>query len=113
MIINFKIFMKTLTERQTQIKEKFRKELKFSVPKESEDRRRLLIDLENQVGVILRESDGFFIVMPYENKFIDSILISQHDEFVKELEEIRNLIQRDCLAPAFDDLDSLITSLKK
>ena len=41
-------------------------QLKFNIPKDSGDKRRLLIDLENQVGVILKEEDGFFIVLRYK-----------------------------------------------
>lgn len=40
--------------------------LKFSIPKDASDKRRLLIDLENQVGVILKEEEGFFIVLRYK-----------------------------------------------
>lgn len=43
-------------------------EIKFNIPKDPEDERRLLIDLENNVGVILRRENGKFIVTPYKPK---------------------------------------------
>ena len=36
--------------------------VKFNIPKNAEDERKLLIDLENNVGVILRKEKGNFIV---------------------------------------------------
>lgn len=44
------------------------KETKFNIPKNEEDKRRLLIDLENNVGVIIKEESGFFIVLKYKSK---------------------------------------------
>ena len=41
-------------------------EIKFNVPKDKEDERRLLIDLEENVGVILRKENGRFIVLKYK-----------------------------------------------
>ena len=41
-------------------------EIKFNIPKDKEDKRRLLIDLESNVGVILREDKGFFVVTKYK-----------------------------------------------
>ena len=51
-------------------------ELKFNVPKDKEDERRLLIDLEDQVGVIIKKENNKFIVRPY-NKLIGRKLASQ------------------------------------
>lgn len=41
--------------------------LKFNIPTNKEDKRRLLIDIEKQVGVPLREENGFFIVSKYKD----------------------------------------------
>ena len=43
----------------------FEKEIKFNIPKDKEDKRKLLIDLEEQVGVILKEEDNKIIVSPF------------------------------------------------
>ena len=41
---------------------------KFNIPKDAEDKRKLFIDLENNVGVIIKEENGFFIVTKYKDK---------------------------------------------
>lgn len=45
-------------------------EIFFNIPKDSEDRRKLLIDLENSVGVILREENRSFVIAPYKSEHI-------------------------------------------
>lgn len=41
-------------------------EIKFNIPKDASDKRKLLIDLEENIGVILREENGSFIVIRYK-----------------------------------------------
>jgi len=42
------------------------KKLRFNIPKDAEDQRRLLIDLENQVGVPEKIENEKIIVSPYK-----------------------------------------------
>ena len=41
------------------------KTIKFNIPKDKEDKRKLFIDLENQIGVLVKEEDGKIIVTRY------------------------------------------------
>ena len=45
---------------------KEQKTIYFNIPSNHEDARKLLIDLEDQVGVILSDSNGKYIVLPYK-----------------------------------------------
>lgn len=60
--------------------------MKFNIPKDSEDRRKLLIDLENQVGVI-QEEGGFFIVVEYEKSNPHKTTKSDLETRVESIEE--------------------------
>ena len=75
------------------------KECKFNIPTDKEDKRRLLIDLEENVGVILREEKGFFIVSKYsphpeptteENHFVDANnMVEWEKEFNEKFPKLR------------------------
>ena len=53
-------------------------ELKFNRPKDKEDARRLLMDLEDQVGVITEMNDEKYTVRPYKPK-IRALLIEAEE----------------------------------
>lgn len=40
--------------------------IKFNIPKDAGDKRKLLIDIEENIGVILKEENGSFIVARYK-----------------------------------------------
>lgn len=77
------------------------KEIQFNIPKDTGDERKLLIDLKNNVGAIIRSEKGFFIVKKYIESKVESKkkneLIFHKDVFneLAQLEKEYNQVMED------------------
>lgn len=84
--------------------------LKFNIPKDKEDKRRLIIDLEEQVGVLEKEENGKFIVIEYKK---ESDNIDYITDRIEELKRRRKQIEFEKKLEKKEHTRKKMLSLKK